>query len=449
MKRCMVWMFLIVMVASVGCSLLDFKSEYVPEKLELNGYKALIITTSQATLNELDPKTGEVIKVGEKTGLYAAEMTEAYYQFLDAGMDVSVVSIKGGIIPIEPLSLRYIVRTEYDDRFMDDPTLQKIVNNSKSIEEVNFVDYDIIYMAGGWGAAYDYAQTEILVKKVTEAYAAKKVMGSVCHGALGFVEAKKPDGTPLVEGVKMTGVTNEQLKYLEIDVTPIHPETELKKFGADYQYSRKEKKPIYDNLVVVDEKHRMVTGQNQKGGVETAQKLMTLLLSLNTTDASQKQQTVSPPQKKMITPDMSSNSKLTEQVLYGELGVTKGKQGMFDGHLIGHDLLETHFSAQDGTVLFGQSFFVKANIYIHHCDPRAQCLTSGRIPNIKEIIVVEPEYAGDKCPSDYREGQPCIGAGNFCTLDIGGKKEGTPDCEPSTHLKCQDGKWGIVTESCG
>jgi len=58
------------------------------------GRRALIIATSHDTLGD----------TGKKTGVFASEMTAPYYAFLDAGMEVDVVSIKGGAIPVEPMS---------------------------------------------------------------------------------------------------------------------------------------------------------------------------------------------------------------------------------------------------------------------------------------------------------------------------------------------------------
>lgn len=256
--------------------LLPHKSSYAVPSLSLNGLKALVVTTSQATLDEVDSATGQVLKKGKPTGVYASEMTEPYYVFLDAGMNVDVASIKGGPIPVEKLSVRPLVRTEYDKRFLSDPVLRAKVDNSLSIADLNFADYDVIFMAGGWGAAYDLAQSEVLSRKVSEAYAAGRWLGSVCHGALGFIGATKPDGSPLVKGVRVTGVTNRQIQQLGISITPKHPETELRNAGALYECSHALIE-MTANHVVIDPAHKIVSAQNQKGGVEAAVKALQAL----------------------------------------------------------------------------------------------------------------------------------------------------------------------------
>lgn len=256
---------------------LPHKSNARRTSFDLKGYKALIITTSQETLDKIDSSTGALLKKGKATGVYASEMTEPYYVFLDANMTVDVASVLGGEIPIDPLSLKPFVRTTDDIRFLNDPVFKEKVKNSIPLEEVKVEGYDIVFLSGGWGAAYDFAQSPVLADKISAAYASRKVLGAVCHGSLGFVGAHKPDGSLLVEGVQMTGVTNKQLKQLMVQGTPKHPETELRKAKAIYK-SNHGLVDMFQNLVIVDKEHLIVTGQNQKAGVEAAQEALQLLL---------------------------------------------------------------------------------------------------------------------------------------------------------------------------
>ncbi len=239
---------------------------------DLKGKKALIITTSHEVLN----KVGET--TGNPTGVFGSEMTVPYYEFLDAGMEVDVASIEGGEIPIDPQSFYYFLKTEEDRRFEKDEDFQAKVKNSLKIDDVDFTQYDAIWMAGGWGAAYDLAQSEVLGEKVSEAYYAEKpIMGSVCHGALGLISARDTLGNYLVTGRTMTGVTDRQVRQFGIDLTPLHPETEMRKLGVNFK-SNTGNFDFLETITVVDEEGRFVTGQNQNSGHETAQKIMSLVL---------------------------------------------------------------------------------------------------------------------------------------------------------------------------
>lgn len=243
---------------------LGFHPYFEEHPQDLTGKKALIITTSHDRLGDTD----------KHIGVYASEMTVPYYHFLDANMTVDLASIKGGRIPIEPKSIKYPLATPADIRFLKDKSFLNKVEHSMLIDDVEFNDYDIIFMSGGWGAAYDLGTSEVLGEKLTRANTKGILIGSVCHGALGFMKARETNGEPLVKGKKITAVTDKQVKELKVTQTPMHPETELRNLGADFQ-SNVAFKDVFANLVVID--GNIVTGQNQNAGAETAYKLMRLL----------------------------------------------------------------------------------------------------------------------------------------------------------------------------
>jgi len=233
--------------------------------LSFSGKRALVVSTSHATL---DPSP-------IPTGLFLSELTGPYYEFLDAGIKVDVASVKGGKIPVDPMSWFPFLTSSCVERYHEDENLQNLMENSKKIDDVNFTDYDLVYFAGGWGAAYDFAQSEVLGQQVTNAHKQKKILGSACHGALAFVSATTEDGKPLVEGKRVTGVTNKQLWEVGAAFfTAVHPETELRNKGAEFEADV----GLIDFLhtkVTVD--GQIVSGQNQNSGCFVAQKMMELL----------------------------------------------------------------------------------------------------------------------------------------------------------------------------
>ena len=277
---------MIVLLSAVAfLSILAFALPYIlhaaglhPEykgskKYDLKGKKALIIATNHGVLNA----PGETI--GKATGVFASEMTVPYYEFLDAGMEVDVASIKGGEIPVDPQSFLYMIKTPQDVRYLADDTFKNQVKNSLPISSIDFGSYDAILLAGGWGAAYDFGYSDLLGQKISEAYYAQKpIIGSVCHGALGLIRAQDTLGNLLITGRTMTGVTDKQIKELGILLTPQHPESELRKAGVNYK-SNSAIRDFFADLTVVDEEKRFVTGQNQNAGHETSQRMMAIILS--------------------------------------------------------------------------------------------------------------------------------------------------------------------------
>jgi putative intracellular protease/amidase len=240
---------------------LGLHPKYRGTTYSLPGKRALIITTSHATLGDGGPATG----------VFGSEMTAPYYAFLDAGMEVDVASICGGSIPIEPMSFRWFLAAESDKRYQQDAVFQTKVRQSLAIETLDFRDYDIIFLAGGWGAAYDLGRSEVLGQKISAAWAAGKVIGGVCHGPLGLLLATEPDGKALVRGKHLTAVTDRQVSQLGITQTPQHPERELRQAGAQFESSTAFR-DIFATHVVAD--GRLVTGQNQNSGTATAQRML-------------------------------------------------------------------------------------------------------------------------------------------------------------------------------
>jgi putative intracellular protease/amidase len=106
------------------------------------------------------------------------------------------------------------------------------------------------------------------------AYRQGAVLGSVCHGALGLIRAVDEKGKPIVAGRRVTAVTDKQVKELGITMTPMHPETELRKLNALFE-SETAFKDTLAAQVVVD--GILASGQNQNSGQETAYEIMGLL----------------------------------------------------------------------------------------------------------------------------------------------------------------------------
>ena len=251
---------------------LGMHPEYQGASVSLQGKRALVITTSHNVL----AAQGET--EGPATGVVASEMTHPYYVFLDGGMQVDLASIKGGSIPVAPDSLGRMSATPETKRFLQDSIFKAKVDKSIKIDDVDFTQYDIIFLAGGWGAAYDLGYSPVLANKISDAYYADKtpVIGGVCHGVLGLINAKDRAGNLLIAGRLMTGVTDKQIKELKIEITPQHPETELRKAGARFE-SETAFRDMFATHVVVDDEKRFVTGQNQNSSTETAHIMMQVI----------------------------------------------------------------------------------------------------------------------------------------------------------------------------
>lgn len=208
---------------------------------------------------------------GNTTGFWLEELAAPYYRFVDAGAQVTLASPEGGRPPIDPNSLGDDAQTEDTRRFQADTTAQARLNNTMRLAELNAADYDAIFFPGGHGPLWDLAEDSESIGLTESFVAADKPVGAVCHGPAALMKVKRPDGTPLVKGKRVTGFTDgEETAVGLTEVVPFSIEARYRDLGA-----------IVDNAgdfqphAVCDGK--LVTGQNPASSSTTANELLALL----------------------------------------------------------------------------------------------------------------------------------------------------------------------------
>lgn len=224
--------------------------------------KILIVTTSAATMSPSD----------EPTGLWLEELTTPYYAFLDAGAQVTLASIAGGRVPVDPRSLEGEGETDASvQRARADETFQRLIADTPRFETFDAADFDAIVLPGGHGTMFDYPQNEALARLVSRFEADGKVVAAVCHGPAGLVGARKVDGTPLVAGRRVAAFTDSEERAVGLaDAVPFLLETRLKELGA-----RHESVPDFQPFALRD--GNLVTGQNPASAGPMAKLVMEAL----------------------------------------------------------------------------------------------------------------------------------------------------------------------------
>ncbi len=204
---------------------------------------------------------------GEATGLWLEEFAIPYALFRSANIKVTVASINGGEVPIDPRSLQQKQPPEWDEA-------KNALKSSVALERINVNDYAAIFMPGGHGTMFDLADNAT-VKKTIAAFAERnKVVSAVCHGPASLVDVKLTNGHYLVDGKKMTGFTNseEQAAGL-VDKMPFLLESKLTQQGAQFVAA-----PNWSNHVIVD--GNLITGQNPQSSEMIAIEIMKKLTQL-------------------------------------------------------------------------------------------------------------------------------------------------------------------------
>lgn len=217
--------------------------------------RILIIATSH----------GDMGSPGEKTGIWLEELTTPYYAFADQGAKVTLASINGGAVPIDPRSTAEdSLKEESVRRYFDDGELQAKVAGTPAFTRLNGDDYDALFLPGGHGTMWDYPKSQELAALVTRFLETGKPVAAVCHGPAGLTLARTADGEPVVRGKKIAGFTNSEEQAVGLTkVVPFLLEDRLRELGGDYQ-----KGPDFAPFAVRD--GLLITGQNPGSATRTA-----------------------------------------------------------------------------------------------------------------------------------------------------------------------------------
>lgn len=217
--------------------------------------RILIITTSHADMGN----------AGEKTGVWLEELTTPYYAFVDGNADVTLASIAGGPVPIDPRSIGEDSRKEDSvRRYFDDPALQAKVATTPVFTSLDGADYNALFLPGGHGTMWDYPKSHELAELINRFLAQGKPVAAVCHGPAALTAARSTEGEPIINGKKVAGFTNSEEEAVGLTkVVPFLLEDRLRELGGDYQ-----KGPDFAPFAVRD--GLLITGQNPASAEKVA-----------------------------------------------------------------------------------------------------------------------------------------------------------------------------------
>ena len=208
--------------------------------------KVLVVVTSHDTLGD----------TGKKTGFWLEELAAPYYVMKDAGIEVTLASPKGGQPPLDPASQGEDFQTDATRRFDKDAAAQQDLATTAVLADMKVEDFDAIFYPGGHGPLWDLTNDADSIRLIEQFHAAGKPVSSVCHAPAVLLNARKPDGTPFVDGVRVAGFTNGEEEGVGLtNVVPFLVEDALQQKGGIY-----EKKADFTSFAIQD--GLIITGQN-------------------------------------------------------------------------------------------------------------------------------------------------------------------------------------------
>ena len=144
--------------------------------------KVLMVLTSHDELGD----------TGRKTGFWLEELAAPYYEFKDAGAQITLASPKGGRPPLDPKSQDPSFQTDITWRFEKDADAEGQLDKTVRLESVKQEDYDTVFYPGGHGPMWDLAEDPNSVMLIESFLAAGKPVALVCHAPGVLRHVKTP-----------------------------------------------------------------------------------------------------------------------------------------------------------------------------------------------------------------------------------------------------------------
>ncbi|MCV2370800.1 type 1 glutamine amidotransferase domain-containing protein [Roseateles oligotrophus] len=208
---------------------------------------------------------------GLKTGFWLEEFAAPYFVFKDAGAKITLASPMGGQPPLDPKSDDPSAQTEATARFRADSAAQTLLASTAKLSGIRVADFDAVFYPGGHGPLWDLAEDKHSIALIEAFARAGKPVAAVCHAPAVLRHPQNADGTPLVQGRRVTGFTNSEEAAVQLtEIVPFLVEDMLKSKGGDYS-----KAADWQPYAVVDGK--LVTGQNPASSDLVAHELLKLL----------------------------------------------------------------------------------------------------------------------------------------------------------------------------
>ena len=219
--------------------------------------KILIAATSHATLGA----------TGKSTGAYVSEMAHPWAAFVAAGYQVDLVSVRGGVIPLDGVDRNDAINAQ----FLVDKHIESQLRVSAGATQINANDYAAIFFAGGHGTMWDFPNANDLLALARDIYERNGVVGAVCHGPAALVNLTLSDGSYLVAGKSIAAFTNAEEAAVGLtNVVPFLLHDALAARGASLI-------PAANWAANTITDGRLVTGQNPASAPGVAQAMLQVL----------------------------------------------------------------------------------------------------------------------------------------------------------------------------
>ncbi len=159
-------------------------------------------------------------QTGWPIGFWWAELTHPYWEFTEAGYQVTIASPDGGALVADSFSdpddaSGYSAHDLISRGFTTSPTHAALIENTPSLAEVDAAGFDALFLVGGQAPMYTFRSDQRVKDLVGEFIAAGRIAAVVCHATCVLLDTRTPDGALVVAGRTWTGFADSEEAYAD------------------------------------------------------------------------------------------------------------------------------------------------------------------------------------------------------------------------------------------
>lgn len=217
---------------------------------------------------------------GWPVGFWWAELTHPYWEFTEAGYEVTIASPEGGALQADGYSdpedpSKYSAHDLISLGFKHSPEHAARLATTPALADLDPDDFDALFLVGGQGPMITFVDDERVHGLVARFFEAGKPTAIVCHATAVLLRARRPDGALIVSGRTWTGFADSEEAFADQfagqRIQPFWIQAEARKL-PDTNFVTASR---FKSFAVRD--GNLVTGQQQYSGAAAARLVIEML----------------------------------------------------------------------------------------------------------------------------------------------------------------------------